>query len=1524
MNEKLEKWADLLLDTGKRNNLVNYKDTKSTSVDVLKPSFADLFAKVDNGAVLEAYDPLENVSADIKMSAYVVRDRYGDRLKSNRALVYSASGTPLNALNNIGKRARTAVEETGVNIAYMAFGFINWTESDNSRVVMRAPLLLTPVTIEHESSVDPYKIKIADDVVVNPTFEFKLQSEYGITLPEFDDNAVEYLEQVGGILSKLGWTVSDDIKIGIFSFLKINMYTDLKDNETAILKNNVVRALIGEAVSFDNDIQSGNEPNSAAYDEQHNVVDADSSQAEAIAMAKSGKSFVLQGPPGTGKSQTITNIISECLADGKKVLFVSEKLAALNVVYEKLRRAGLEEFCLELHSHKSNKKAIIDELCRTLKKSRSGVSERARRELDTKRRLQEQLDGYSAELHAVRPVINKTLYALFEEYSACRTAPDIDFIVSNIAERGDDYAERALSILSRYAAYIPSVGADYRDNIWYGYNKTDYTYEGVVRLKSDLNALERETDVLIGLRDRLKTVCGIDADSIDKAVATGEFLKVLTESEFFTPELFGADVAAVKKTVERLSDLAKVIDEYRLKIDAVYSEQVYGMDAHDVYRKLTGKYSGVLSRMFGGEYKRIMNELKSLKKDGKRPKYKEAVAAMYSLDIYKQNRAEYDGLAENVIGMLGGGYNDTDTDFNRLIHELRKLDNLIKVGVGTEGFKSMTAEQFAAVKTESVSVSEEYARVYSEYFDRNKHVASSFDKNEYDVMSAPLAELKNKVHNCAANTDKLSGWCEFVRLLGRIADEGLSEYISETIRLAVKPEYIAPAFEKLFCRQWIEYVIRSSSILAEFSRLPHDEAVKLFAEKDRLNFDINKAKIKAVLSAQRPIIDMVAPGSSVAILLREGEKKRKLKGVRQLLSEIGELAQVLKPCFLMSPLSVSTFLGANTEFDVVIFDEASQIFPQDAVGAIYRGKQLIVVGDSKQMPPTNFFNTVVEDIDDDDDADDVTDFESVLDICSTALPQRRLKWHYRSRYEQLIAFSNSNFYDGELVTFPSAKIDRMDVGVDHYRVNGTFDRKSKTNLAEAERVADLVFEHIEKYPNRSLGVVAFGVAQQGLIDRIIAKRRQKDLSKEQFFRSDREEPFFVKNLETVQGDERDTIIFSVAYAPDAAGKLLLNFGPVNRMGGERRLNVAITRAKYNVKLVSSISATDIDISRAKSEGARLLREYLDYAEHGEVALARKLEVNEYDDYDSEFESEVCEYLRSKGFAVDTQVGCSSFKIDLAVKRPDTSDYVLAIECDGASYHSSKSARDRDRLRQEVLERMGWRFYRIWSTDWFRNKAEEQQRLFTATMAAFDNVPVSPISNAANDCAATDIDARFSVKAEVKHFEFPEYIMADERKIAKQNRNNFTATVLSVLEYEAPLNEEWLIKRIAFMFGREKVTPVVTRTYYSYMRGCERFGITRRDGFLYLYDKNAEMLRVPPESRKLPPREIKHISLDELASGIKAVLNQNITAEKQGLYKLIAAQLGFSRVGEAMTERFDHALELLKDEIDIEGDTISVK
>ncbi len=1530
--EKLNKWAELLLDTGKRNNLIHFKDSKTSTVEILSPDFVTLFNRAEHSAVFEVYDPkledeeeefafIEEEGEENREEKYVSKadylSAYKSKLKRQQILIYNTVNKPILALKNVSKKAKSAIEETGVNIAYIAFGFIHWTEKENSQSVMRAPILLVPVTIENESPIKPYYLKVTDDeIIVNPTFAFKLQNEYGIKLPEFDeDEGIEsYFAKIEELVSKLKWTVSTECKIGIFSFLKINMYRDLKDNAEKIVKNKSVRALLGE-VGAKSDTEDGELVHGIDLLDLHNVVDADSSQAEAIQTARMGKSFVLQGPPGTGKSQTITNMIAECLLSGKKVLFVSEKLAALNVVFEKLKKVGLEEFCLELHSHKANKKQVIAELCHTMRLQKSGVSDQAERELKAKKDAQKKLDEYAEELHKVRPVINKTLYRLYEEVSACRFAPDMEYVIQNIKDKGEEYIENAETALGRYVDYIPTIGYDYHHNIWYGYINLDCSYETVMQVKSDLSSVAELCLILQEIAETASEKYGVTANTLTLAHAFGKFFALVKESGFITPALLvPSTLNKALEAIKQMQALAKVILEKKGILEETFDEDIYKLDGQTLYKKLTKQFNGFFSRLFSREYKRIIGELKLCHKDGKKPKYKIAVGAIDDLRVYQQKSKEFNNLHTTVQGLLGESYQCVHTDFARCLWELNDLSAIQGAGARFEKLTTISQKEFVAEQPVFAELASRYEKAFADNGEAEKRLISYFDVKAYDLQSVTLCALLKKCEGCYENADKLDHWCEFINLLQQLKGLELHAFIDRAIEKKVVAKKIVPAYKKAFYTQWVDAVLHESPLFLSLARVPHDETVRRFKEKDKLHFEINKAKIKATLSAQRPSLDMIAQGSSIAILLREGEKKRKQKGIRLLLSEIGDLAQTLKPCFLMSPLSVSTYLSSDMQFDVVIFDEASQIFPQDAVGAIYRGKQLIVVGDSKQMPPSNFFNSSV-DVDLDDEAEDVTDFESILDLCATTLPQRRLQWHYRSRFEQLISFSNKNFYDNDLVTFPSSKTDKVGVGVDYVYVNGVFDRKTKTNRAEAEKIVDMVFEHIENYPERSLGVVAFSIAQQSLIDKLISKRRRQDPSKDAFFKSDKTEPFFVKNLETVQGDERDTIIFSVAYAKDLQGKLLLNFGPINREGGERRLNVAVTRAKYNVKLVSSMHYTDIDLSGSKSVGARLLRDYLDYAENGAVALQRAVSANPFERFHSEFETEVCEFLRENGYSVDTQFGDSSFKIDLAVKRPDSSDYALAVECDGATYRSSKTARDRDRLRQDILERMDWKFYRIWSTDWFRNKRAEKEKLLAAVKEACESTPRKVKKSVS--------EVSFEKTVEEKHFAFPKYQTADEETLGRKMKNDIVRVTRAIVEIEAPISEEWLLKRIVFMFnGREKVTNVVRDEFNKLMWNCEKQGIIRRNGFLYLQGKEIPMLRVPTEGKT--SREIKYIAIEELANGLKELLKRNMTVEKAGLFKFLAEQLGFSRTGDAIFARLESALKLLANEVETNGEMLSLK
>lgn len=1015
---------------------------------------------------------------------------------------------------------------------------------------------------------------------------------------------------------------------------------------------------------------------------------------------------------------------------------------------------------------------------------------------------------------------------------------------------------------------------------------------------------------------------GIDCNTLNQTQLWDNFFTLASESQILTPSFLKQSACAyLQEKLQEMENLGTEIVRQRDEINRQYDDDVYRLDADDAYKKLTRVYTNCIGRFFNSEYRKLIADIKLNSKSGKKPSYREAVDLTNNLNIYHEKMRNFEAVESPLKSSLGSAYKGVDSDWTIILNQIAKLKELFDSGASFSKLEMFTNVDYEEHKSDFAVIAKQLGELREKCNNAVELLSKSFDSDIFDIKNSSFEELLSKFKACINEFDKLDNWCRFESLLNKLKSQEITEYIDATIEANVCAEDIISAYQRNFYRQWIDYIQHLTPVLSGFNRVAHDQQVNTFSKEDNTQFAISKVQIRSKLSQNRPSLDYVSPGSAVSVLLREGEKRRKQKSIRKIMDEAGELIQVIKPCFLMSPLSVSTFLNTDSvKFDTVVFDEASQIFPQDAIGAIYRGKQLIVVGDSRQMPPSNFFGSNVELDDGDEETGDITDFESILDLCSTTFAQLRLRWHYRSRYEQLITFSNRHFYDNDLVTFPSSTTDKKWIGVDYYCVeDGIFDHRSRNNRKEAEFIVDLIYKNIEQFPDRSLGVVAFSVSQQDLIDKLLSKRRQADPSKEFFFRRDAEEPFFIKNLETVQGDERDTIIFSVAYAKDSSGRLMHNFGPLNRVGGERRLNVAVTRAKFNVQLVASIHHTDIDLGRTKAEGARLLKNYLDYAENGAIAIEREVNVNSFEQFDSEFELEVCEFLRQNGYDVDTQVGCSNFRIDLGIKRHDTSDYVLAVECDGATYHSSKNARDRDRLRQQILENMGWKFYRIWSTDWFKNTSVEKERLLKAAKEAMNDDVPHEINSNRDEENETSADEVFEENMQENHKAFPEYKQADVYRFSVTD--NFQSFVKKVMDIEAPVSEEWLLKRIPWMFGREKVTKAVKDEYEKKMFRCERNGIIRRNGFLYSSGMKEFELRVP--NGVDDKRDINYICREELGSGMFEIIKQNMSIEKESLYKYLAKLLGINRLTDKVVWKMDDALDAIKSLVEIDNGIISI-
>jgi len=696
--------------------------------------------------------------------------------------------------------------------------------------------------------------------------------------------------------------------------------------------------------------------------------------------------------------------------------------------------------------------------------------------------------------------------------------------------------------------------------------------------------------------------------------------------------------------------------------------------------------------------------------------------------------------------------------------------------------------------------------------------------------------------------------------------------------------------------------------------------------------DLNKTRLSAKLREVWPRLPGGAPpGSSAGILHQEANKTRSQMPLRRLMTEAGRPVQNLKPCFMMSPLSIAQFLDPRTtRFDVIIFDEASQVRPADALGALLRGSQLIVMGDRHQLPPTSFFDHLVEEGDGDEEATAMVGMDSILELCSPVFrPNSQLRWHYRSHHESLIAVSNQEFYENHLRVYPSPAKVSDELGLKFVHLpNTVYDRGgSATNREEASAVARAVIEHAQRDPRSSLGVGAFSIKQQHVIEHEIELCRREHPELESFFSRDGLEPFFVKNLETIQGDERNVIFLSIGYGKGADKQIKLNFGPLTKDGGERRLNVLITRARTQCVVFSNFRADDLQLEPTSSAGLLALKVFLEYAENGRLHHAE----GPLEETESAFEEAVESFLTAEGYVVRRQVGSAGFRIDLAVVDPALPGrYLLGIECDGAKYYSSRVARDRDRLRQQALERLGWRIQRVWSADWYRRRREVQAGLVAAIKEAQAGVhgpsPQSPPKAIMESENSTQGGAwtskpeqrnsngtqvpRSSARG-VDYVTCPGLSVETNQPIPDCPRSKLAEAVRDVVEVEGPVHVDEVVRRIRTLWGFKRSGHIIREAICRGVRLAEEQGLVmRKDDFLW-----------PARDGSVKPRfragdsllDVEFICDEEIVETLKAVLGRQFASYPEALINPAARFLGFQATSEPVAARIRAVLQHMTEE-----------
>ena len=1399
-------WERKLLDLSLRNMLVNFRATRST-LQLMVRDFAKLEDALSSGAefqILGRPEDWDDTPRDRKIYAAEHQDDAVDALiqsefASRRIRTYLNEADVAPAMTALCRQARISLEENGSNTLYLALGFLKWYETDVSEKARYAPLVLLPIEIVRKSAQKGYIIRLRDEEPqMNITLLEMLRQDFGMAIGGLDplprdDQGIDlkavFSAMRQAVVSNARWDVEELAFIGLFSFSQFIMWSDIRNRAEDLKRSKIVRSLMSGKMEW---TPSADFPAPEKLDEEYLPGDiavpiaADASQLSAICAAGKGKSFILHGPPGTGKSQTITNIIANALYQGKSVLFIAEKMAALAVVQKRLEKIGLGPFSLELHSNKAKKRDVLTQLQQALEIGHIRPVEDYQQQAERLHQQRMELNEYVNALHRKQP-FGFSAYEAISRYEAYKDAPaDVCFLPGDIAgltpERLTLWGDLIGELAAAEKACGGSCGHPLRE-----IGVSNYSPALKSTLTARLSAYGKALDDFGGKMAAFGAAAGLPAadgsvEYLAAAAALAEFCR--------TCRAIPEGLTACAGLDSRRSELAALCaagrrrDAARDALLADYSRSILTFDevsARTAWEEAC--QSWFLPRLSG--QRKVLKSLRAMAKAPKTITKLVVTEHLETVSVYKDAAMETEALGKNLGPLFGALWNGGDPDWADL--------------------------------------------------------EDAFWRGLYSA-----------------------------------------------------------------CADWS---IEAEPALASFHGAIFDSKVQKFRRTCKEFEQLTRTELVAKLSARIPAPSAGAAASSeIGILQKAIKSGGRMLSIRRLFDSIPNLLRMLCPCMLMSPISVAQYIDPQyPPFDLVVFDEASQLPTCEAVGAIARGSSVIVVGDPKQLPPTSFFTANQVDA----EHFDQEDLESVLDDClAISMPEEHLLWHYRSRHESLIAFSNMQYYDNKLYTFPSPN--DLESKVSFVPVKGSYDRgRTKQNRAEAEAVVEEILRRLNdpELQKDSIGVVTFSSAQQNLIE---------DLLTESFDRNPRleavnnaaEEPIFIKNLENVQGDERDVILFSIGYGPDESGKVALNFGPLNRDGGWRRLNVAVSRARKEMKVYSTLGPEQIDLSRTRSEGVAGLRAFLEFAKRGKEALA--VPVQSLSARKEGFTQLVARRIRQLGYEVRTDVGCSEFKIDLAVVDPDQPNtYLLGILCDGAHYRDAKTARDRNMNQESVLRQLGWRLYHLWSMEWWENETGELMKIRAAIEEAASQERMVPIETPAAEKKRFRFDRNNLEREEIVEEEPPVYEICllepaqgpTEEFYLPQQDAAITRQIQTVLEKEAPICREILYRRVLGAWGLTRMSSRLERRLGDLLERMDP--VLTRSGsqeFCWTPERPPETydtFRVPEDGGFR--RELDEIPPEELAGAVRYLLRRQISLPQDDLIREVYRLFGFARTGTSIAE-----------------------
>ncbi len=1510
-----------------RNPFLNFKPRRRTTLEIVNEIASEVFRTLylDEEPIgfLEQNDQFDLVEIDYR---FFHRDSLAaGHLDRSLQTLLSKEDLDLQLLA-IYRKSVEWIEERGINALFLTIGMLEYFEDTSSNVQFHAPLVLLPVELDR-LQLGSFRLRaIRDDPFVNPALIRKFQAEFQITLPALPEKFEEFVPEAflaeiqERISSMPRWNVTNQIYLSFYQFQKFLMYRDLEENEDLYLESAAIQELCGckEPDPIPEEILNESPDTLLDPANTFHVLDADSSQQRALIAVRTGRNLVIEGPPGTGKSQTIVNLIAEALANRKTVLLVSEKKAALDVVYGRLQTLDLHDFCLELHSNKTTKREVLKQLGQTLEGSSppKTLDDLVVQHLT---HVRNELKLYVRDMH--RP-FGATALTPFQMLGEIASLPDVPSLNGRIPDAENISGSELLEIsqlLKEHAVLLAEVG----DPDTHPWNGCAVESLGPLLQQDIITALDKALASFNEMYVQITHLVNIAGVAFPGTL--GE-IGIICDAAVIIGESTGTDASQLlnprwdqmpKEAVDLITTV-RLFQTLQEKTDQRFRQNLLEENPENL-RSLAqrcDRYSRSLMSCISIQFWRDRVFLKNqstkqvvLRRNEMFEATRDAVECLNAKNYLQINDVAAKDLFKDR--WKGGPSNWSDLeDYAAWLIRARAF--VVGKYIHEKGI-TLAAQCGLSI----IEVQERISRIRS-CLERFKIRLNDFlvtaQYSSPDISDAPDAIIPNLFRILMGLTDMrdtLHAWVAYRANRGLCLRSCAGDLMQKFYEQKLPGTLLEPSFRKQFYRLLFDSTLKARPPLQNFNGRQQEVRIQEFRRYDKLFQSLSQQRLLQTLRSRlKEQINDSSLQNEWNILSRYMQLKRINDPLRRILNKVPNAIRLIKPCFLMSPLSAAQFLNPRMhQFDLVIFDEASQIATEDAIGSIVRAKQVIVVGDSKQLPPTNSFEVPPEE----DEAIEgmYEDLESILDQFRAVHENSFfLRWHYRSKHESLITFSNAHFYK-TLFTFPHAFASSEELGLHFHKVNGIYEGRG-INRIEAEAVVYSIMDHIRSNPDRSLGVATFGIMQMELIKDLVEQARKENSDLEFFFQSHPDEPFFVKNLETIQGDERDTIILSIGYGPDELGQMRYNFGPVNGESGWRRLNVLFTRARYCMKVFSSIRGEDMDISHMHNEGVSLLRDFLLYADKGRM----RQEILGSASAESPFEEAVKNALIASGLPVISQAGSSAYRIDLAVVDPEHAGrFLLGIECDGYMYHRAETVRDRDRLREEELQTRGWKILRIWSIDWYANPDAEIARVLAAVESSRNQKVEAKRTLPFYESQTTPAIKDQSWISETKTFRglniqeyrptpinrvgTPESIMEDQAAIKD--------VLLRVIGMEGPIHVDELHRRVSMHWGITQVTTKVVEMIDQEVEGlCNKDVMIKKGNFLKIKGK-AVQPRVYPRTFSAD-----YISPEEILAAIKLVLKMKGSQPVEQLQKEISRLMGLERAGEKLAENISNAIEWMLD------------